>query len=229
MMSDQAILIEQLRFRYPDQSEDQLRIRHWSVAKGARIFLRGESGAGKSTLLHLLAGLKTPQHGRLCVSGQDLGALTTAQRDRFRARHIGVIYQQFNLVPYLSVLDNVLLAPVLARQHERPTRQRAEDLLQNLHLSPSLFSRPAEQLSIGQQQRVAIARALINRPALLLADEPTSALDPRNREAFMQALMQQCEEAQTTLLLVSHDLALAAQFDQCVELAALNEAQEEQA
>lgn len=222
-MNEPAIVIDNLRFAYPGATADHLSIDHWSVACGTRVFLRGASGSGKSTLLHLLAGLRLPNAGTIKINGIDITHLSTAQRDRFRAQHIGIIYQQFNLIPYLSVLDNVLLAPVLANKHDRGCRQRATDLLQALNLTPALFMQTAEQLSIGQQQRVAIARALINRPSVLLADEPTSALDQDNRNSFLQQLLTICAQEQTTLLFVSHDPTLATHFDQDLTLAQLNQ------
>lgn len=219
----QAIGIDHLRFSYPEAPQAHLQIDHWSVTAGTRVFLRGASGTGKSTLLHLLAGLRLPDSGAVRINSEDITRLSTAQRDRFRAQHIGIIYQQFNLIPYLSVLDNVLLAPALAKKLAPDSRQRATDLLQALNLSPDLFTQPAEQLSIGQQQRVAIARALINRPTLLLADEPTSALDQDNRDAFLQQLLAICAQEHTTLLFVSHDATLAQYFDQTLTLEQLNQ------
>jgi putative ABC transport system ATP-binding protein len=224
-MTNHAIALDQVRFRYPGQSLDTLRIDRWRIDAGARVFVRGASGSGKSTLLHLLAGLRLPASGEVRIAAENLCTMNAAKRDRFRARHIGIIYQQFNLVPYLSVLDNVLLAPVLARQSNAETRIRAQDLLTILRIAPSLFQQAAEHLSIGQQQRVAIARALINRPSLLLADEPTSALDVDNRDAFIAELMALCEQAESTLLFVSHDASLMKHFDSCVELARLNQAE----
>jgi putative ABC transport system ATP-binding protein len=223
-MNPAAIDIDNLRFAYPGAMAEHLSIDHWSIAHGARVFLRGASGSGKSTLLHLLAGLRLPDAGTIRINGEDITRLSTAQRDRFRAQHIGIIYQQFNLIPYLSVLDNVLLAPVLAKQYDHDCRQRATDLLQALNLTPSLFTQAAEQLSIGQQQRVAIARALIKRPALLLADEPTSALDQANRDAFLRQLLAICAHEHTTLLFVSHDATLAPLFDQNIALDQLHQA-----
>lgn len=223
-MKQESIAIDNLRFAYPGATAEHLSIDHWSIACGARVFLRGASGTGKSTLLHLLAGLRLPDSGIIRINNEDITRLSTAQRDRFRAQHIGIIYQQFNLIPYLSVLDNVLLAPVLAKKYDSDCRQRATDLLQALNLNPALFTQAAEQLSIGQQQRVAIARALINRPTLLLADEPTSALDQDNRDAFLQQLLAICAQEHTTLLFVSHDATLAPLFDQNIALDQLNQA-----
>lgn len=221
-MKPAAIALDNLCFSWPGATSEQIKIDHWRVERGQRIFLRGASGSGKSTLLHLLAGLRLPDAGRVVIDGVDITRLTTAQRDHFRARNIGLIYQQFNLIPYLSVLDNVLLAPVLAKKHLGDAQQRAADLLQVLKLHPSCFKKTAEQLSIGQQQRIAIARALINRPTLLLADEPTSALDVDNRNAFLQELLTICSQEQTTLLFVSHDPTLARHFDQDLMLSDLN-------
>jgi putative ABC transport system ATP-binding protein len=186
---------------------------------------------GKSTLLGLLAGVLLPRSGSVSLLGQRWSELSGARRDAFRADHVGYIFQQFNLLPYLSVLDNVLLpCRFSALRRERATLDAgtpaasAQQLLQRVGLAPALWARPAAQLSVGQQQRVAAARALIGRPEVLIADEPTSALDADRREGFMALLLEACRASASTLVFVSHDERLAARFDERLSLATVNRA-----
>lgn len=201
------------------------------IEAGAQVFVHGPSGCGKSTLLNLLAGVLRPDAGHLRLLGHELTALRAGRRDRFRADHVGFIFQQFNLIPYLSVLDNVLLPCRFSRRRatralEQSTglQREAARLLEHLDLDPSLWRRPATALSVGQQQRVAAARALIGRPELVFADEPTSALDQERQAAFLALLRNECTAAGAALLFVSHDRRLAAGFDRELSLAELNRA-----
>lgn len=214
-----AIALRNLHFAYAAQT--LLHIPDWQVPLGARIFLRGASGSGKSTLLGLLCGVLRPASGELRVLGQDLARMGGRARDRFRARHLGVVFQQFNLVPWLSVRDNVRLAAHFAGAPKNLDAQLAE-LSAQLNLGPELLERKAGALSIGQQQRVAVMRALINRPAILLVDEPTSALDQENRDAFMRLLLQTVDACEATLLFASHDQTLAEHFSHHLSMAQLN-------
>jgi putative ABC transport system ATP-binding protein len=184
------------------------------------MFLRGASGSGKSTLLGLLAGVLVPGGGSLAVLGHEMARLSGPARDRLRADPLGVIFQQFNLLPWLPVRDNVRLPlRFSARRRAQAAPGEAERLLAAMGLPEPLWSRPAAQLSVGQQQRVAAARALIGRPALILADEPTSALDEDARDAFMALLLQSCADAGSALVFVSHDARLAARFARVETLA----------
>lgn len=187
--------------------------------------LEGPSGSGKSTLLQLLGGVLLPQCGEVSFLGQSWAALSAAQRDQHRADHVGFIFQQFNLIPYLSALDNVLLpcrfSPVRRRAVESggSLMDEARRLLAALGLdNHDLQSRRAQHLSVGQQQRVAAARALIGKPSLVLADEPTSALDLANRDAFLELLFSEARSANTAIVLVSHDSSLRPHFDQHLSL-----------
>jgi putative ABC transport system ATP-binding protein len=206
-----------------------LDVPRFAVARGERVFLKGPSGSGKSTLLGLVGGVLLPARGRVSVLGQDLAALRGSARDRFRATHVGFIFQMFNLVPYLSVLENVLLpvrfsAPRAAKAGVDVSAE-ARRLLHALGLGDEdVHGRSVTQLSIGQQQRVAAARALLGRPEVVIADEPTSSLDWDARESFLRLLMQECAAAGTTLLFVSHDVTLASLFDRTVGLAEINRA-----
>lgn len=218
--------LRQLRFGWQAQ-RPVLDIDTLQLAPGESLFLRGPSGSGKSTLLNLIGGVLLPQFGTVILLGQDLAALSSAGRDRFRADHIGFVFQQFNLLPYLSALDNVLLACRFSRRrHARSgiggARAQGRLLLERLGLAGDLIERPATSLSVGQQQRVAAARALIGAPELLIADEPTSALDSDARDGFLDLLFAECRRAGTALLFVSHDRALEARFERALDLAAIN-------
>ena len=225
------IELRDVRYAWPGSRTDGLAIDTLSVATGRTLFLHGPSGGGKSTLLGLLAGVLLPRSGSVSLLGTRWSDLSGARRDAFRADHVGYIFQQFNLLPYLSVLDNVLLpCRFSALRRERATLDAgspaasAQQLLQRVGLAPALWARPAAQLSVGQQQRVAAARALIGRPEVLIADEPTSALDADRREDFMALLLEACRAAGSTLVFVSHDERLAARFDERLSLATVNHA-----
>ncbi len=220
-----ALQLSELRFRWPGRDHDQLNIPHMRLEPGQRAILLGPSGSGKSTLLGLIAGLHTPSQGQVMVLGQDLAQLSPAGRDHFRADHMGFVFQQFNLLPYLSALDNVLLPLRFSRRR----RQRAGNapaearrLLEELQLTEPSWALPPHQLSVGQQQRVAVARALIGGPELLIADEPTSALDADTRDQFLALLMQELNRHGSTLLMVSHDASLANHFDRVLNLSQIN-------
>lgn len=225
-----AVAISGLRFRWRPDRPWVLDIPTFALAAGERLFLAGPSGSGKSSLLALIAGIHRTTEGRVAVFGADLSSLSGSARDRLRADRLGVIFQMFNLLPYLSVLENVTLpcrfsAPRRARAIAAAGSVNAEArrLLAHLGLDdPGLERRAAAELSVGQQQRVAAARALIGRPDLIVADEPTSALDTDRRLDFVALLRRECESAGAGLLFVSHDRALASHFDRVVELPALN-------
>jgi putative ABC transport system ATP-binding protein len=226
-----AILIENLRFRWRKGEAACLDVASFELACGERVFLHGPSGSGKSTLIGLLSAVLRPEAGRVQVLGQDLGPLGGAARDRFRGDHIGLIFQQFNLVPYLSVLENVLLPCRFSSKRKQRALQSADSLtqaavvlLEHLDIDPSLHRRPAGQLSVGQQQRVAAARALMGRPELIIADEPTSSLDEGRQLAFLELLMRECAASGASLLFVSHDRRLMPRFDRSIDLMSVNRA-----
>ena len=225
-----AIEIDRLAFAWQG---DQLTldIPHWQVEAGETVLLRGPSGSGKSTLLSLLAGINVAKQGSVKLLEQSLSELSGRKRDRFRAYHIGYIFQQFNLLPYLSALDNVLLATRFSpkrRQRVTESGQSAEQLaiqyLQRLGLSATQQQQAAANLSVGQQQRVAAARALLGAPELLIADEPTSALDSDRRDDFIKLLLELSEQNNTTVLFVTHDASLGQYFNRHVELSDINQA-----
>ena len=207
-------------------------IAEFAVSGGESLFLEGPSGSGKSTLLGLVGGILTPSEGTVEVLGESLGALGPAARDRFRADRIGFVFQMFNLLPYLSMVDNVVLPCRFSRARAAAAiesagspRGEALRLLERLGFaSEALRERRVTELSIGQQQRVAVARALIGRPALVIADEPTSALDANTRLKFVDLLVDECAVAGSTVVFVSHDAALAPSFDRSVSIEAINRA-----
>jgi putative ABC transport system ATP-binding protein len=220
-----ALLVADVRFKWHPTDGFELIVPRFTLARGERVLLVGPSGSGKSTLLNLLCGIAVPSSGEIRIDGTDVARLPGGRRDRFRADNCGIIFQMFNLVPYLSCLDNVLLP--LSFSAERRTRAsapggaqaEARRLLARLGLDPALVAhRRAAQMSVGQQQRVAAARALIGRPALVIADEPTSALDRELQEAFVALLTEEVERAGAALLMVSHDVSLAPRFDRVVQL-----------
>lgn len=229
-MAELCITGQQIKFCWPKQSQPTLFIPALEVAKGQRILLRGPSGSGKSTLLSLLAGINQPSSGTLNILGTDLHRLSQRQRDKFRADHIGYIFQQFNLLPYLSVYRNVLLACDFSSARKRKLaalnikpESECERLLTHLGIDAELWHQQASQLSVGQQQRVAVARALIGKPELIIADEPTSALDTDARDIFLDLLQQECTSAAITLVFVTHDASLGHHFDRIIELSEINQ------
>ncbi|HIQ44978.1 MAG TPA: ABC transporter ATP-binding protein [Pseudomonas oleovorans] len=229
-MTQPLIELANLGFAWPGQAQ-LLDIPDFTLARGETLFLKGPSGSGKTTLLGLLGGVQRAQSGHIRLLGQDLAQLSAAARDRFRVDHTGYIFQQFNLLPFLSVRENVELPCRFSRQRAERAQQRhgsidaaATALLEHLGLRAELLERRADELSIGQQQRVAAARALIGQPELVIADEPTSALDFDAREAFLQLLFAECRAAGASLLFVSHDQSLASLFDRNVSLSELNRA-----
>ncbi|HUN69161.1 MAG TPA: ATP-binding cassette domain-containing protein [Burkholderiales bacterium] len=231
MSAAALVRIEGLRFRWPGDNAPCLDIARFEMQAGERVFLHGPSGSGKSTLLGLLGGVLAPERGSIRLLGQDLTRLRPAARDRFRADHVGIIFQQFNLIPYLSALDNVLLPCRFSARRARLASTSAEScvgeaerLLDHLDLDNALRRRAAVQLSVGQQQRVAAARALIGGPEFVIADEPTSALDAARQAGFLDLLLRECGAAGAALLFVSHDLRLARAFDRTIPLTSLNRA-----
>lgn len=220
---DLAISLSDINYHYEDANGSGLNIPTWKVNYGDRVFLHGHSGSGKTTLLNLLAGVLTPQSGALSLLGKPFSDMSARQRDKFRAQHIGVVFQQFNLIPYLSVLKNIELATYFAKAGKSDVADAAAKLLLGLNLPDSILQQPANSLSVGQQQRVAIARALINKPEILLVDEPTSALDAAARDAFMTILIDMCKQHKITLIFVSHDMYLKKFFETSVEMSSLKQ------
>ncbi|SFS10421.1 putative ABC transport system ATP-binding protein [Granulicella pectinivorans] len=220
----EAVRIENVHFAYTP-AKPILSIPSLVLPTGLRTFLHGPSGSGKTTLLSLISGVLTPQQGSVQVLGQELTRLSSGKRDTLRGASIGYIFQTFNLIPYLTVAENIAIpcrlhperrARIAGNLHEEVAR-----IARRLDLHAHLDA-PVTRLSTGQQQRVAIARAVIGSPPLIIADEPTSSLDTDRRDDFLNLLDEVLQGA--TLLFVSHDLSLASHFDQTLSLRTLNEA-----
>ncbi len=223
-LSDTAsvLQLDDVRYRWPGRASFGLHVPDLSLAQAETILLLGESGSGKSTLLSLICGTIIADTGRISVSGTDIAALSAGQRDRFRAEQIGLIFQQFNLLPFANVQDNILLplkfAPERRNRVADPNTQAAQ-LCTDLGLPTGVMSAKACTLSVGQQQRVAAARALIGMPPLIIADEPTSSLDAATQATFLDLLFAQSRAHGTTVLMVSHDARLSDQFDRVIHMA----------
>ncbi len=217
-----AINIKNLEYTWPKSSLPTLQVPDFQVEKGESVFLRSDSGSSKSTLLSLISGILSAQSGRVSILGTDLAGLSVRKRDVFRAHHIGLVFQQFNLIPFLSVEANLRLAARFTGQPTDETRTHSIQLMSALQLGSELLERRADRLSIGQQQRVAIARAFINKPEIILADEPTSALDTSARDHFVDLLLAIRESSGCAIVFVSHDDSLANSFETQLELAEIN-------
>jgi putative ABC transport system ATP-binding protein len=220
-VTDAVLELSDLEYRWPGRGGFSLAVPQLEIAKGDSILLLGESGSGKSTLLSLICGTILPDRGSITIADTDITTLSGGARDRFRAEQIGVIFQQFNLLPFGTVADNILLPLRFAPQR----RKRAGDagaqamaITTALGLPSGVLGTKASTLSVGQQQRVAVARALIGQPPLIIADEPTSALDANSQAAFLDLLFAQTQTHQTSLLMVSHDPRLGERFDRVLRI-----------
>jgi len=218
-----VVEIVDLRFNW-SAGAPLLEIDSFRLERGGSVFVHGPSGSGKSTFLGLVSGIHLPVSGRIRLLGQDLAALSAGARDRLRGTDVGLVFQQFNLVAYLSVLDNVLLPLTFSRTRRARCRAsggpraQAQELLERLGLDAGFSRRLPAELSAGQQQRVAVARALLGSPPLIICDEPTSALDAEARDSFLDVLLAECGRTGAALLFVSHDGSLACHFDRAEEI-----------
>jgi len=208
-----------------------LHIADLQVYEGEHLFIQGASGSGKTTLLNLITGINQPYTGDVQLLGQSLQNLSAMQCDQFRVDYLGIIFQQFNLLPFLSVLENVQLPCWFSAKRRRlagedatKLKQTATRLLMELSLPETLFNQPANTLSVGEQQRVAVARALIGQPKIIIADEPTSSLDADNRERFLELLFMEADKQKSTVVFVSHDAHIAQHFSRVIDLSKINQA-----
>ena len=220
-MPEPALALTDIAFAWPGRGGFSLACPFFEMAPGESVLLLGASGSGKSTLLSLVCGIIAADRGKVTVDGTDLGTLRAGARDRFRAERIGVIFQQFNLLPYARVADNILLPLRFAperRARAGDAAREAARLCAALNLPGDVLAAQAGRLSVGQQQRVAVARALIGSPPLIVADEPTSALDAGTQDTFLSLLFDQANKAGSSLLMVSHDERLGHRFDRVIRL-----------
>jgi len=222
---DNAIDIESLTFAYR-AAKPVLKIGELKISRGEKVFLHGPSGSGKTTLLGILAGVLKAEQGQVNILGRDLARMSGPARDALRGSHIGYIFQMFNLIPYLNVLENIILPCRISPERQRRLNGRsrqdeARKLAERLGIGPIVNDNVVD-LSVGQQQRVAAARALLGAPELIIADEPTSSLDEDHRQGFLQLLFDQCRDLGSTLIFVSHDRRMISLFDRAISLAEIN-------
>ena len=229
-MANAMIRVSDVHFRWRRQDPLVLDIPTLDIGAGERVIIKGPSGSGKTTLLNLLGGVAVPESGTVSILDTDISALGGSLRDAFRADHVGFIFQMFNLVPYLSLIDNVVLPchfSALRRQRAlnrgSTLEEEAARILGRMELDiEELATRSVSRLSMGQQQRVAAARCLIGAPELVIADEPTSSLDADVQQSFLELLFSELRDSGSTLLFVSHDSSMEAAFDRTIPLADIN-------
>ena len=224
------IQLKNIQFKYDNSQAFKLKINQFELKKNTQAFIEGPSGCGKTTFLNLLTGLIKPQQGNINVFGTNITALSQIECDRFRADHFGIIFQLFNLIPYLSVIENIILPCTFsekkakcALQNESSLTAEAHRLCTELDIDDNLIKKPVQHLSIGQQQRVAIARAIIGQPDILIADEPTSALDNERRDQFIELLLQEANKYNLNLLFVSHAMSIKSKFNTILNLNDVND------
>lgn len=227
------INIQDLEYTWDGEAPPTISISSLQIPSGQSVMIFGQSGSGKSTLLGLMCGTLNAQSGSISIDDRPLGDMSAGQRDAIRADHFGIIFQQFNLLPFLNGLENILLPLQFSRRRSKRTGNAMNEairLTEALALSlDNVKKNRADQLSIGQQQRVAAARALIGTPEIIIADEPTSALDESSKNAFIKLLTEQAKISESTLVMVSHDRSLGRYFDRTIELEQLSDNSADQA
>ena len=220
-MAKPVLKLRKVFFRWPGRSSFSLSLADLTVSYGEKLLLLGASGTGKSTLLSVISGTLLPDQGSVEIAKTEITKLSASARDRFRAEQLGVIFQQFNLLPFGSVADNILLplrfAPI-RRNRVKDAKSEVARLCTALGLPVDIGREKASSLSVGQQQRVAVARALIGHPPLIIADEPTSALDINSQDAFLDLLFTQAQTQGTSVVMVSHDERLGPRFDRILHM-----------
>lgn len=220
-LNEETIRLDSLRFYWSRVADFKIYIPKLEIGRGEKVLLLGESGSGKTTLLSLICGFLSPISGDIFLNEQKLNDLKANKKDQFRSDNIGIIFQQFNLLPYANVIDNITLPLYFSKNRDsRVTnhREAALNLCRSLQLSESTIAMQANKLSVGQQQRVAVARALIGNPSLIIADEPTSSLDASTQKKFLDLMFRQIEEHKSTLLMVSHDSSISNYFDRTINI-----------
>jgi putative ABC transport system ATP-binding protein len=214
------INISGLAFRYPGEQAFEMTVSDLRIASGECAAIVGPSGSGKTTLLSLVAGIQVPQKGEIQIGETRVNQLGESNRRAFRIRQVGQVFQAFELLEYLSVIENVLLGSIIDPSIVKGARERAADLLASVGLSHKTHSKPA-QLSHGERQRVAVCRAMLNDPKLLLADEPTGNLDQSNKQKVVDLLIKQAKQHHSTLLMVTHDNSLLGSFERVIDFETL--------
>ena len=220
-MDESIIKIDSVRFYWSKKSNFKIFVPNLEIKKGEKVLLLGESGSGKTTLLSLMCGFLNPLSGNISINGNTINQLSSKTRDEYRADNLGIIFQQFNLLPYANVVDNVLLPLYFSKVRSSNVSNKKEkviELFKQLRLPDDIAQFRASSLSMGQQQRVAVARALIGNPSLIIADEPTSSLDADAQKIFLNLMFEQISENNSTLLMVSHDKSLSNQFDRLIDI-----------
>ena len=220
-MDENIIKIDSVRFYWSKKSSFKIFVANFEIYKGEKVLLVGDSGSGKTTLLSLICGFLNPLSGSISINGSTINKLSSKTKDEHRADNIGIIFQQFNLLPYANVIDNIVLPLYFSKvRSANVTNQResALNLCKQLRLPDDIDQYKASSLSVGQQQRVAVARALIGNPSLVIADEPTSSLDTDAQQIFLDLMFEQISNNKSTLLMVSHDRSLAERFDRLIDI-----------
>ena len=220
-MNAETISIDSVRFHWSKKNNFKIYVPKLNISRGERVLLLGESGSGKTTLLSLICGFLSPVSGEIYINEKKISDLTIRQRDKYRSDNIGIVFQQFNLLPYAHVIDNILLPLYFSKKRAaniKNQRDVAITLCNNLRLPQKIINMKASNLSVGQQQRVAVARALIGNPPLIIADEPTSSLDNDAQKIFLELMFSQIEDNNSTLLMVSHDKSLSNFFDRIIHI-----------
>ena len=220
-MNEETIKLDSLRFYWSKKTGFKIHVPKFSVGQGEKVLLLGASGSGKTTLLSLICGFLSPVSGDIHINQKQISSLAAGKRDQYRSDNIGIIFQQFNLLPYANVIDNILLPLYFSKKRAANVsnqRKIAINLCNNLRLPQNIEKMKASDLSVGQQQRVAVARALIGNPPLIIADEPTSSLDSDVQNIFLELMFSQIEENNSTLLMVSHDKSLSTYFDRVIDI-----------
>ena len=220
-MDDSIVKIESLRFQWSKDNNFKIFVPKLEVGRGKKVLFLGESGSGKTTLLSLICGFLEPLSGSISINDKIISDLTSTNKDAYRSDNIGIIFQQFNLLPYANVIDNIILPLYFSKQRSKKVENKinaAMNLCDQLRLPESILNQKASNLSVGQQQRVAVARALIGSPSIIVADEPTSSLDTEAQELFLDLMFDQISKNSSTLLMVSHDKSLTNYFDQVIDI-----------
>ena len=220
-LNAETIRLDSVRFYWSKNKDFKIFIPELKISEGEKVLLLGESGSGKTTLLSLISGFLSPISGDIYLNEKNINSLSARSRDQYRSDNIGIIFQQFNLLPYANVIDNVILPLYFSKVRASKIinqKETAINLCKSLRLPNTVTRMQANNLSVGQQQRVAVARALIGNPSLVIADEPTSSLDSDAQNIFLDLMFAQIEKNNSTLLMVSHDTSLSSYFDRVIDI-----------